>query len=275
MDPSHPRLIAFQEAGPPTLATEHAPPAISLRAEHVFDIGPATITNSLILSTIVMVVFVIFALILRRTFTIIPNAIQNAIESMIEGCLALLEPILGSRERAERYFPLIASIFAFVAVSNWAGLLPGVGSLLVSYDGHSVPLLRAPGADLNFTLAVAVIAVIATHFFGIAAIGTAAHAKRFFNFKNPILFGVGILELVAEFARMISFSFRLFGNIFAGEVLLIIAAFLAPYFVPLPFLVMELFVGFIQAFIFAMLTTVFIATATTPHAEPAGRKAPA
>jgi F-type H+-transporting ATPase subunit a len=172
-----------------------------------------------------------------------------------------MESVLGSRRHAEKYLPLVATIFLFILFSNWLGLLPGVGSFIIHEDGGRVPLLRSPASDLNFTLALAITAVLAVNVLGVAALGAAKHGKKFFNFSNPIAFFVGILELISEFARMISFSFRLFGNVFAGEVLLVIMAFLVPYLIPLPFLFLELFVGFIQAFIFAMLTLVFTAAA--------------
>ena len=131
------------------------------------------------------------------------------------------------------------------------------------------PFFRAPSSDLNFTVALAVIALISINFFGFTALGFKQHAGKFFNFKNPIYTFVGLLELISEFVKIISFSFRLFGNVFAGEVLLIIIGFLGPYFLPLPFLFLEVFVGFVQAFIFAMLTLVFIGTAVTSHEEHA------
>jgi F-type H+-transporting ATPase subunit a len=150
--------------------------------------------------------------------------------------------------------------------SNWLGLFPGVSSIVVHEGGESVPLLRSPASDLNFTLALALIAVTFANAFGVAAVGLKARLSVFFNFKGPIDFFVGILELVSEFAKIISFSFRLFGNIFAGEVLLAIMAFLVPYLAPLPFMFLEIFVGFIQAFIFGMLTLVFVAIAVS-HGE--------
>jgi F-type H+-transporting ATPase subunit a len=160
----------------------------------------------------------------------------------------------------------VATIFLFVLVSNWIGLLPGVGSILINDGhGHQIPLLRAAAADLNFTLALGVLAVVVVNLIAIVTLGIRSHAGKFFNFSGPINFFVGILELVSEFAKIISFSFRLFGNIFAGEVLLVIVAFLVPYVAPLPFLFLEVFVGFIQAFVFAMLALVFIAVATTEH----------
>src|SRR5262249_23719736 len=148
-----------------------------------------------------------------------------------------------------------------VLFSNWLGLVPGVGSVTIGAD--AIPLLRAPSSDLNFTLALALIAVTMVNIFGIAAMGFKERFSVFFNFQSPIKFFVGILELVSEFARIISFTFRLFGNVFAGEVLLAIMAFLVPYILPLPFLFLEIFVGFIQAFIFGMLTLVFVALAVT------------
>ncbi len=149
--------------------------------------------------------------------------------------------------------------------------MPGVGSVTIGRGADAVPLFRSPGSDLNFTLALALIAVTMVNVFGIAAMGLKERLSVFFNFSSPINFFVGILELVGEFARIISFTFRLFGNVFAGEVLLAIMALLVPYLVPLPFMFLEVFVGFIQAFIFGMLTLVFVALAVTPHeGEEAG-----
>jgi F-type H+-transporting ATPase subunit a len=159
----------------------------------------------------------------------------------------------------------VFTIFLFVLFSNWLGLLPGVSSITLGHGTDAVPLLRSPGSDLNFTLALALIAVTMVNVFGLAAMGIRERLSVFFNFQSPIKFFVGILELVSEFARIISFTFRLFGNVFAGEVLLAIMAFLVPYLVPLPFMFLEIFVGFIQAFIFGMLTLVFVALAVTPH----------
>ncbi len=247
--------------------TQHSP-HISLKAESILHLPGFDVTNSLLLSVIVLVCLGIAAFVLRRKLTLVPAMAQNAAEMFLEGTLGLMDSVLGRRALSEKYLPVVATIFLFVLCSNWIGLLPGVGSFTIATP-HSptTPLLRAPSADLNFTLGLAVLAVTITHIFGIAAIGIKSHAHKFFNFSNPINFFVGILELVAEFAKMISFSFRLFGNIFAGEVLLIIVAFLAPYVVPLPFLFLEVFVGLVQALIFAMLTLVFLAGSITTHPE--------
>lgn len=199
----------------------------------------------------------------RKSYSLNPGGGQNLVEVVIVFFLDLLESVMGSKEKAERYFPFIATIFFFILFCNWSGILPGVGSIgIYNEEYHAlVPLLRSPASDLNFTLALGIIAVMAVNIFGITVIGTGKHFSKFFNVSSPTNFFIGILEFIAEIARMISFSFRLFGNVFAGEVLLLVIAFLVPYFVPLPFLFMEIFVGLIQAFVFAMLTAVFTSIA--------------
>ena len=127
-----------------------------------------------------------------------------------------------------------------------------------------MPLFRGPTADLNTTIALALISVFMIQFYGFKHLGL-KYLKKFFNFSNPINAFIGILELISEFSRIISFAFRLFGNIFAGEVLLTVISFLIPFIAPLPFLGLEIFVGFIQALVFTMLSLVFISMATSHH----------
>jgi len=240
---------------------------ISLKAEEIFHIGSFNVTNGLLLAAIVSLFLITFSIIFRSKIKLIPGKVQAVVEIGAEALLSLMESVLGTREAAEKHLPLIATIFIFIMTSNWLGLLPGVGSFVLREGHANIPLLRSPAADLNFTLAFAIIAVFATNFFGIVVLGIFKHIKKFLNFSNPINFFVGILEFLSEISRIISFSFRLFGNIFAGEVLLTIMFFLLPYVVPVPFLMLEMFFGMIQAFIFAMLTLVFLAshTAHTEH----------
>ncbi|MFA5878251.1 MAG: F0F1 ATP synthase subunit A [Candidatus Staskawiczbacteria bacterium] len=240
---------------------------IVIRAEEIFRIGNYVFTNSLILSIVVFIVLLILALSIRRSIKLVPGKLQNIFEMLLEFLLSLMDSVLGDRKKSEKYLPLIATIFFFVLASNWLGLLPGVGSFVLNEGHTAIPLLRSPAADLNFTLALAIIAVLSTNFFGMAILGFFSHIKKFLNFSGPINFFVGILEFLSEISRVISFSFRLFGNIFAGEVLLTIIFFLLPYIVPVPFLMLEIFFGMIQAFIFAMLTLVFLASHITAHAE--------
>ena len=237
---------------------------ISIRAEEVFHIGSFAVSNSLLLAFCAMLLVLVSAIVIRHKIAIVPGKLQGFVEMIHDELLTLMDSVLGSREKSLKYFPLIASIFLFVVVSNWLGLVP-LGPITI----HHAPLFRAPTTDLNFTIGLAIISVLAVNILGVLAIGFWKHLGKFFNFKSPVMLFVGLLELVSEFVKIISFSFRLFGNIFAGEVLLLIIGFLLPYVVPLPFLFLEVFVGVIQGFIFAMLTLVFVGMAVVPHDEHA------
>jgi len=239
--------------------------SISLKAENIFSIAGFPVTNAVLLAAVVLIFLAVMAVVLKQKLKLVPSGLQNTLEILVEGGLGLMDSVLGDRKNSEKYLPLVFTVFLFVLFSNWFGLLPGVGSIMVNTAAGSVPLLRSPASDLNFTLALALIVITFVNVLGIAAVGLGSRLSVFFNFKGPIDFFIGILELISEFAKIISFSFRLFGNVFAGEVLLAIMAFLVPYLVPLPFMFLEIFVGFIQAFIFAMLTLVFVAMAVVSH----------
>ena len=242
-------------------------PHISIHAENIFQIGGFPVTNAILLSALVFIFLIVITIILRRKLSLIPNTLQNIAEVILDGTLGVMDSVTLDRRKSEEYLPLTMTIFLFVLFSNWFGLLPGVGSIIVSHGGESVPFFRSPASDLNFTIALALISVTFVNVLGVAAVGIRSRLSVFFNFENPIKFFVGILELISEFAKIISFSFRLFGNVFAGEVLLTIIAFLVPYAAPLPFMFLEIFVGFIQAFVFGMLTLVFVSMASTKHEE--------
>lgn len=243
-------------------------PHIEIAAEKLFYFLGMPVTNTLVMSVGAAGLLASLGIPLRKA-GFIPGFLQNLIEIVTEKFLDLMQGMFGSREKAEKYFPLIATIFLFVLLSNWLGILPGVGSLGYYEMAHGkekfVPFFRSAASDLNFTLALGIVAVLSVNIFGIAAIGFWKYAGKFFSLKSPLDFFVGALEFIAEIAKMVSFSFRLFGNVFAGEVLLIITAFLVPYLIPVPFLALELFVGFIQALVFAMLVMVFISIAVTRH----------
>ncbi|MGA2418115.1 MAG: F0F1 ATP synthase subunit A [Candidatus Staskawiczbacteria bacterium] len=240
---------------------------ISLKAQQLFSIGSFNVTNGLVLTLVVSLILIIFSLYFRSKIKMVPGKLQGAVEMGTEMLLGLMDSTLGGMEAAEKYFPLIATIFIFILCSNLLGIFPGVGSLTFNATAGQIPLFRSPAADLNFTLAFAVISVIVTNIIGMASVGIFKHLGKYFNFKGPIDFFIGILELISELAKIISLSFRLFGNVFAGEVLMIIISFLAAYIIPLPFLFLELFVGMIQAFIFAMITLVSISLHTSVHEE--------
>ena len=240
-------------------------PHIEIAAEKIWLLGGFPITNTLIMSVAVTLFLVFVSRVLFKNLTLVPAPIQNIFEYIIEKFLDAMQGMFGSREKAEKYFPFIATIFLFILLSNWFGILPGIGSVGFFEKDHGevlfVPLFRSAASDLNFTLTLGIIAVLFVNVMGASAIGIRKHIGKFFNFRSPIGFFLGILEFISELAKVISFSFRLFGNVFAGEVLLVITAFLVPYFIPVPFLALELFVGFIQALVFSMLTMVFISIA--------------
>ena len=288
------------------LGLEVPAPVVSLAAEPVFHIGSFVVTNGLLTTWLVMIFLIIISFLATRRIPkdfskasnqdLVPSGLQNVFEMIVEAIENMTRSVAGAW--TPKLFPVVATIFLFVLFANYSGLLPGVGTIGLLEHPHGegttgyvangpiltaepalpeegyivVPFLRAPSADLNFTLALAIITVVLTQYFGIKAQG-GAYFKKFFDvsgFKQGAFMGligifVGILELIGEIARLLSFSFRLFGNIFAGEVLLLVMAFLIPYIVSLPFYGLELFVGFIQAAVFMMLAVVFMSMATEGH----------
>lgn len=240
---------------------------ISVKAQEVFHIGNFPITNSLLSTFILIIIFII--LLFTFNFNPAKNKIQFFISFILNMFYEFIESITGDKTR--ELYPLLASFFFFILLSNWFGLLPGVGSIIleekVGTVTHIVPLLRAGTADLNGTLALALVSVGLIQYYGIKYCGFINYMKKFINLSNPMNFILGILELVSEVSRVLSFSFRLFGNVFAGEVLIAVIVFLIPVLASFPFLLLEIFVGFIQALVFTMLTAVFINMATVSHEE--------
>ena len=239
---------------------------ISITAETLFHVGPLPVTNTMLTAWVVMLGLVIVALLVSRNIKKNPGKFQNFIEIIIEGLINFFTTIAGSREVAIRFFPIAATIFLFVLASNWMGVLPGVGSIgyyaQEAGETEFIPLFRSVYSDINMTLALALIVVILSHLYGLFTVGIKHHLGKFIILKSPIAFFTGILEIISELSKIISLSFRLFGNIFAGEVLLIIVGSLVPYLATVPFLGLELFVGFIQAIIFATLAMLAFSTFT-------------
>ncbi|MDO8633521.1 MAG: F0F1 ATP synthase subunit A [Candidatus Wildermuthbacteria bacterium] len=245
---------------------------ISLRPEIIATIFRFPVSNSLVLSVTTALLLVLGGFFAVLSLRVVPRKIQNGVEFVVETILDFMTGILGNRETAKQYFPLVASFFLFILFNNWLGVLPGTGSFGLKELEHGketiLPLFRSANSDLNTTFALALISVFAIQWYGIRKLGLVRHLSKFFIFtKGPVNFFVGILEFIAEFAKILSFSFRLFGNVFAGEVLLLIIMTLVPLLAPSPFFLLEFFVGFIQALVFSMLTLIFlkIATETVEH----------
>ncbi len=239
---------------------------ISLAAEPIAHIGSFPITNSMLGALLAAILLIVLARVAGRKASLRPSKFQNGAEMIMEFLLNLMDGVTGDRAKTKRFFPIVATIFFLVITMNWLGLIPIFGTIGLNEirEGHKtfIPFLRGGSADLNMTVVLAMISVIAAQVFGVIYIGAKKHLRKYFN-PNPVMAFPGIIEFIGEFTKIISFSFRLFGNIFAGEVLLLVISTLVPLIAPVPFYFLELFVGFIQAFVFALLTLVFFTIAAT------------
>ncbi|HEY4521288.1 MAG TPA: FoF1 ATP synthase subunit a, partial [Candidatus Paceibacterota bacterium] len=190
-------------------------------------------------------------------------------EWLVEFVYDYIAEILESRALARKFFPYLTTIFLFVFIANLIEFTPGIGSLGFTHEGEFLPLLRSMNTDLNVTLMLAILSFLVIEITGVLVIGAWKYGGKFLNFHGGAVgFIVGIFEFLSELSRVISFSFRLFGNIFAGEVLILVIIYFLPYVAPVPVMMFELFVGFVQAAIFALLTLFFIKIAIMePHPE--------
>lgn len=260
----------------------------TLYAETIAHVGSFTITNALFTSWIVVFVLIVIAIIVKTKIKSIPKGIQNLFEIIIEGAEGLCDQVTNSRALTNKAFPIVFSVFMFVLLNNWMGILPLGGFGLIEQGEHGkafIPLIRSGTADINGTLPLALLSVIGANLFGVISIGLWKTINKYVNLNvlgsiftkikkdptilmtAPIQFAVGLLELVGEFAKIASLSFRLFGNVFAGEVLLASMGAILAFILPTPFLLLEVLVGVIQAFIFAILTLVYYTIASMDHDE--------
>ncbi len=233
------------------------------------------ITSSMTTVWVAMLILITVAFVVRKKLSLVPGKLQNFFELLIGAVFDYMADVLESKELAKRFFPLVMTIFLFILLMNWTGALPGVESVGVYKEvaehgeviKEFVPIFNTAAADLNITLAFAIIAFVSIELAGVTLLGFFRYGSKFINFHSPLAFIVGLIELLSEVARLISFSFRLFGNIFAGKTMLLVVMFLAtPYLLPVPLMLYEVFVGFIQAFIFAILVLFFIKLAIEePH----------
>ena len=238
---------------------------IPLAAEPLFHIGSLPITNTFFTTWFVTLFLLGFAFAATRKLAKVPTGIQNFAELCVETVQDFVSPI--AAEKSKVFLPIIASFFFFILLGNYMGLIPGFGSIgfFEEHEGTKlfVPFFRSINSDLNTTLALALVSAAATHFYAIKYLGIKNYLGKFFSL-NPIFLFVGLLELIGEVTKVFSLSFRLFGNVFAGEVLLTTASTkLFAFIVPIPFYFLELLVGFVQALIFAILTLGFMVILTS------------
>lgn len=257
--------------------------------------GGFVVTNSMLMAVLVTIVLVILSLVAAGAAKLVPSGFQNLMEIAVDAIYNTLGSV--DRRYIARFWPLVGTVFFYVLVSNWLALVPGVLSIgyrvpeaalheaaagaegeaaepaatesvtpaeNVEEGGVLVPFLRSPSADLNNTLMLGLVAFLFIEFWGFRELGP-GYLSKFFPYRDgPIGIFAGVLEFISEFVRIISFAFRLFGNVFAGEVIILVMLFLFPL-LPLPFLGLETFVGFIQAFVFAILVMAFASLATQSH----------
>jgi F-type H+-transporting ATPase subunit a len=245
---------------------------VTLFAEKLFQIGSFPVTNTLLTTLITSGVIIVFAWLVSRKVTLVPEGKPQLIsELVIENIFSILED-LSDRTRAKKFLPIVATFFIFILTANYLGLLPGFGT--IGFFRHTggqnlfIPIFRSANSDLNVTLTLALISLAVTHYYSISFLGVTNYLKRYFSL-NPVNLFVGIMEIVSEITKILSLSFRLFGNIFAGEALLATISSLFAFILPLPFMFLEIIFGFVQAAIFMMLTAVFmvILTEKTHHSE--------
>ncbi|MFA5129536.1 MAG: F0F1 ATP synthase subunit A [Patescibacteria group bacterium] len=257
---------------------------IPLFAEPVIRIGSFDLTNATLNALVLMVVLVITAFFLRKKMSIRPSRFQVAVETLLDTLFGYFDQVTGSRGRSKKFLPLVGTLFIFILLSNWMGLLPGIGSFGVwqVHEGvkEFIPLFRPAMSDVNLTLAMAIVSVVTSHILGIMAVGFFVHWNRFIQLGTIwkaiqslkpmnivtafVEFIVGLIELVSELAKMLSLSLRLFGNIFAGEVLITVISSIFAYLLPLPFMGLEMIVGIVQAAVFSMLTLAYLTVLTNP-----------
>ena len=239
---------------------------VALAPEVIGNLWGLPITNTLLMSWAVIIILGILAYLIGSNVKLVPGRFQTLLESLFSFVYDYIAETLESRDMARKFFPLLLTLFLFIFTANMLEFTPGIGSVGFLHNGEFSPLFRSANTDLNATLALAIISFFVIEITGIMAIGIFKYSQKFLNFHSVMGFAVGIIEFFSELARLISFSFRLFGNIFAGEVLILVVSYFVPYFLPVPLMMFEVFVGFIQAAIFALLTLFFIKIAITePH----------
>jgi F-type H+-transporting ATPase subunit a len=271
-------------------------PEIVIRPDVIFTIPGINfqITNTLLCTWIVILVLLVLVLLVRRRQDVVPRGFQNFAEWGVESLLNLVEGVSG-KKKGRKFFPLVASLFIFILFCNLLDVLPGIDTigsikgavanpwnlgfihLLFGNDTSQItPWFRPPSSDLNLTFAMALIVVVVCQVVGFMTLGAGEHLSKYFKFKalftrptGGIEFFVGLIEIVTEISRLLSFAFRLFGNIFAGGAVLAVFGFLTVGLGNVIFIPLELFVAFVQALVFALLTLVFLEMASTGHSHEA------
>jgi F-type H+-transporting ATPase subunit a len=264
-------------------------PEVSLPSEPIIHLSFFTITNTLIAAWISIILLLVIFYFATRKMKLIPGGLQNFAELVVESLSSFIRSVAGDK-LVPTFLPVVGTIFLFVVTNAWMGLLPIFGTIGI-YEEHTlVPIFRAANTDLNLTLSIAAVAFVFVEYLGIKAYGAGHYIGGFFKVE-PLVWGIkqlfkgrivgflkgafmgcinifiGLIEVLSHIIRIVSFSFRLFGNMTAGELLILVITYLLAFVVPVVFYGLELFFGFIQALIFASLTLVFGSIALSAHSE--------
>lgn len=231
-------------------------PEISIAGEELFEVFGLQITNTFVFGLVLSAGIFIFSFFSLKSARTLPRGLQNFWEFLLESLYNFFNSITNDTKKTKEIFPLAGTLFILILFCNFMELIPGVGVF---------SFLRSPSSDLNFTFALSLFSMTYINILVAKRLGFSHYLGRFFN-RNPVLLFVGVLEGIGELTRVLSLAFRLFGNLFAGEILLIVVSYLFAYLLPLPFLGLEILVGLIQAFIFSSLIVIFYTT-TTQHGE--------
>jgi len=265
-------------------------PQPKLPAEVVFHIFGFPITNTIVAAWLTIILLVVFCYLVTRRSKLIPGRLQTLLEFALGTLLNFCKSVAGEKN-GRRFFPAVATIFLFVGFNAWLSLLPGFGSITITTAEGEVHLLRAANTDINMPLALALSSFFFVQYFGLKSLGR-RYAAKFVNvgpffkslgqlFRGRLRDGIlglvtgivniflGFMESLSELVHVMSFTFRLFGNMTAGEILLLVSTFLVPWLFALPFYGLELLVGFLQALIFGGLTLIFLTVAVSSHGEEA------
>ena len=255
----------------PAFAADGA--GVESKATAIFSIGPLPVTNSMVTSWVVALVLIVVIRIAVGKRRLVPTRAQAIVENLVQGILDLTAPIVGPKV-AKPTFPLLIALFTFILIQNWSGLFPGVGTIyMVDHkSGEWMELIRPGNADMNATLALAAVAFVGWFYFIMRYAGPAFVLKDIFGNKADkketpaviyyplylIFFAAGLIEVISIAFRPVSLSFRLFGNIFGGENLMHAMSGIEKWGLPAPFYFLELLIGFVQAFVFTLLVSVYI-----------------
>lgn len=253
---------------------------ISLSPQILFHIGSFPVSNSFFWGIILSTFVIIITLIIVRSKKKVPGKLQNLFEIIIEGAFDFVKNVVGSEKKARKIFPLVFSMFFLILIANLSTFIPGQAAISIKTAGGMVPLFRAVIADYSIVFVMTIIAILTTQIVSITVHGPFGYIGKFINLsgikeffllifkKGQFKFGIlaqgfldlflGLMDIIGEVAKIISLSFRLFGNIFASEILLAVILFLAPFIVPVPFKFLGLLTAIVQAFVFSVLTLVFV-----------------